>query len=283
MSASDVVANASFAALTDGVDFDIEFDDIDGAEYQLPATTGPIYGAVSRLVNADLTTAVVGGTGTFDVLMSGFKAHLEGEFKNNRISGAEYTKAFIALTEGAMSNSVQFLLGRDTAYWQSIGAQIQAQTAQVLLVTARVALETAKAQLQTMRLEAQTAKASYALTKLKLATEAVGYDTAKYTLDNLLPQQLLLLVEQTNAQRAQTLDTRGDGATVTGSLGKQKELYSQQITSYQRDAEVKAAKIFTDAWITQKSMDEGTLPPDGFTNASIDTVLTALKTNNNLD
>ncbi|MNT93606.1 hypothetical protein D3C72_2351200 [compost metagenome] len=85
------------------------------------------------------------------------------------------------------------------------------------------------------------------------------------------------------AQRGQTLDLRSDGATVTGVMGQQKVLYAQQVTSYQRDAEVKAAKLFTDAWITQKTMDEGLLPPDGFTNASVDTILTALKANNNLD
>ena len=99
----------------------------------------------------------------------------------------------------------------------------------------------------------------------------------------MLPQQLKLIIEQTEAQRAQTLDTRTDGTVVKGSVGKQKELYSQQITSYQRDAEVKASKLFTDAWITQKTIDEGLNPPNGFTNASIDTILTKLKSNNGLN
>jgi hypothetical protein len=45
---------------------------------------------------------------------------------------------------------------------------------------------------------------------------------------------------------------------------------------------VKASKIFSDAWITMKTIDEGLVPPNGFTNASLDTVLTALKTNNQL-
>ncbi|MBQ5153795.1 hypothetical protein EGM85_11085, partial [Macrococcus caseolyticus] len=64
---------------------------------------------------------------------------------------------------------------------------------------------------------------------------------------------------------------------------KQKELYTQQITSYQRDAEVKAAKLFTDAWITQKTIDEGLTPPNGFTNASVDDVLSTVKRNNSLN
>jgi len=282
MAASDTAANAAFTALTSGTDFSISSPDMSSASYQLPDLTGPLHATVTKLVNADLTTGVVAGTGTFDQLMQGFKVHLRGEFEGNRISGAEYTKAFIALTEGAMSNAVQFLLGKDTAHWQAISAQVQAQVAQVQLVTARVGLETAKAQLEQLQMEAQLVQANYALTKLKLATESVTYDASLYTVNTMLPQQLQLVKEQTEVQRAQTLDVRADGDTVVGSVGKQKALYTQQIESYKRDAEVKAAKIFTDAWITQKSMDEGTLPPDAFNNASLQTVLIAIKAANGL-
>jgi hypothetical protein len=45
---------------------------------------------------------------------------------------------------------------------------------------------------------------------------------------------------------------------------------------------VKAAKLFTDAWITQKTMDEGLTAPNGFTNSVIDTILSSLRTNNAL-
>ncbi len=79
------------------------------------------------------------------------------------------------------------------------------------------------------------------------------------------------------------MDTRTDGVTtITGAVGKQKALYTQQITSYQRDSEVKAGKIFIDAWMTMKTIDEGLLPPDGFTNTNLDEILDTLKTNNDL-
>ncbi|MNV68745.1 hypothetical protein D3C71_1616140 [compost metagenome] len=204
-----------------------------------------------------------------------------------------------------MSQAVAFLLGKDQAFWQ-------AQQAQLGALTARVQLETAKIQAASVQLEALNQKANFALTKMKVATEEVGYCSAKYNLEVMLPEQLLtvqkanatatynlatmlpqqllnlqgqqtLIKEQMEAQRGQTLDLRSDGATVMGVMGQQKLLYAQQITSYKRDAEVKAAKLFTDAWITQKTMDEGLLPPTGFTNASIDTILTALKLNNDLD
>lgn len=102
----------------------------------------------------------------------------------------------------------------------------------------------------------------------------------QYQLEQMLPEQLALLREQTETARAQTLDHRRDGALVLGSVGKQKELYGQQITSYKRDAEVKAAKVFADAWTVQKTMDEGLLPPDNFTNTNVNRALQKLMVEN---
>lgn len=274
---AEVEANRLLEELTKGDDFTLPDIDMSGPEWDIPGgDDSPIFGAVDKISNESLTTREVGGSGTFDALMESAHNHLKAEFKANRITGGEYTKAYIAMMESCMSNAVQFLLGRDQAYWAAALAQIQA-------VTARVTLATSKAQFVLAKLQALSAKSEYALTKMKIATESETYCAALFSASQMLPQQLKLLTEQTEAQRAQTLDTRSDGATVTGSVGKQKELYSQQITSYQRDAEVKASKLFTDAWITQKTIDEGLNPPNGFTNASIDTILTKLKSNNGLN
>lgn len=274
---AEVEANRLLEELTKGDDFTLPDIDMSGPEWDIPGgDDSPIFGAIDKISNESLTTREVGGSGTFDALMESAHNHLKAEFKANRITGGEYTKAYIAMMESCMSNAVQFLLGRDQAYWAAALAQIQA-------VTARVQLATSKAQFVLAKIQALSAKSEYALTKMKIATESETYCAALFNADQMLPQQLKLLTEQTEAQRAQTLDTRTDGAVVKGSVGKQKELYSQQITSYQRDAEVKASKLFTDAWITQKTIDEGLNPPNGFTNASIDTILTKLKSNNGLN
>lgn len=274
---AEVEANRLLEELTKGDDFTLPDIDMSGPEWDIPGGDGsPIFGAITKITNESLTTREVGGSGTFDALMESAHNHLKAEFKANRITGGEYTKAYIAMMEACMNNAVQFLLGRDQAYWAAALAQIQA-------VTARVTLATSKAQYVLAKIQALSAKGEYALTKMKIATESETYCAALFNVSQMLPQQLKLITEQTEAQRAQTLDTRSDGTTVTGSVGKQKELYSQQITSYQRDAEVKASKLFTDAWITQKTIDEGLNPPNGFTNASIDTILTKLKSNNGLN
>lgn len=274
---AEVEANRLLEELTKGDDFTLPDIDMSGPEWDIPGgDDSPIFGAISKVTNESLTTREVGGSGTFDALMESAHNHLKAEFKANRITGGEYTKAYIAMMESCMSNAVQFLLGRDQAYWAAALAQIQA-------VTARVTLATSKAQYVLAKIQALSAKSEYALTKMKIATESETYCAALFNVSQMLPQQLKLITEQTESQRAQTLDTRTDGAVVKGSVGKQKELYSQQITSYQRDAEVKASKLFTDAWITQKTIDEGLNPPNGFTNASIDTILTKLKSNNGLN
>lgn len=278
---ADTEANKLMQSLLDGEEFEIPDIDLSDAKFTFPGgTDGPLYQPLEKIQLTDLTTRTVGGEGVFDALMESFSNHLKSEFEKGRITGAEYTKAYTALTESAMNQSVGFLLGKDQAFWQ-------AQTAQLQAFTARVQLELAKVQLVTSQLEASNQKANYALTKMKISSESAAYCTSVYTLENLLPQQLLNLVgqgalikEQMEAQRGQTSDLRSDGTPVNGVMGKQKALYTQQIDSYQRDAEVKAAKLFTDAWITMKTIDEGLPPPTGFTNASMDTILAMLKAQN---
>lgn len=106
-------------------------------------------------------------------------------------------------------------------------------------------------------------------------------DTAvkTYNKDFLMPSQKKLVDEQYEAQRAQTKDTRSDNSAVTGSVGKQKQLYDQQIDSYKRDAESKVVKMLLDTWITQKSIDEGLVPPTQLADAQINSAMTKLRTN----
>lgn len=262
--------------LTEGLNFTIPNPDMSGPGWDFPTgPNDPLSEPIVPITNEDLTNRKVNGDGTFDYIMAGMRSHLKEEYEKGRITGAEYTKAYIELTAGAMSNGVQFLLARDQAKWTAIRAQLEA-------LTARVQLETAKAQLAMIQFQANTAKAEYALTTMKLATESINYCVAKYNLDNILPAQKILVTEQTNTQRGQTTDTRLDGTAITGSIGKQKDLYTQQITSYQRDAENKTARMWVDAWITQKTIDEGLTPPDQFTNAQVNTLLANLRARNNI-
>ena len=133
MSDASNLANTLATSLLAGTDFSVTLPDFSGDEFTIPEDdpNSPLYGAITRLGNADLTDCAnsLTGDGAFDVLMQGFKAHLRAEYEGNRISGAEYTKAYIACTEAAMANGTQFLMNRDSTYWQAVNAQLQAQIA----------------------------------------------------------------------------------------------------------------------------------------------------------
>jgi len=253
---SEVVANDLFKSLVGEENSTLPeinlFDDLYTIPWDLKHS---VYKPVQKLTNKTITEGKVDGNGAFDVFMRGFQAQLEMERKANRITGAEYTKAYVALTQAAMMNAVQFVLGRDEAFWMAAKAQADA-------ITARVNNELA-------RLEAINRRAAFALTKLKLATEDSTYGRSEYELVNILPEQKDYVHEQMESQRAQTLDTRKDGqqrlisGKLVGLLGQQKELYAQQVESYKKDAKLKAAKVFMDSWVTQKTIDEG-IPPSKY-------------------
>jgi hypothetical protein len=282
---ADTLANELLTSLTAGKSFALPVVDLTGPQFAAP-TTPAGEGNANRLENDDLTTRTVGGDGTFDAIMAGVSAHLKVEFEKGRITGEQYTKAYIEISAAALGNAVQFLVQRDNAYWQAVTAQLQAQVAQTAIVEARVKLEIAKVQLQALRYEANTAEVNYGLVKMKLATESVQFCTGKFQLEHMLPEQKLMIIAQRKsaeegleAARAQTLNTRSDGTQILGLMGKQRDLHEQQITSYKRDAETKVLKIFSDAWITMKTIDEGLQPPSGFANANLDTMLSTIRDN----
>lgn len=194
------IAQLNFTDLSADATFTLPAVDLTGTAYQLPPQTGELYNDVDKLTNADLTSGTIGGAGTFDVIMASVHAHLKGEFDKQRITGDQYAKAYIELTTAALGTASQYLLGRDQAYWAAVLTQSQARAAEIEAVTAGVQLETSKAQLQIAFYEAYRSEAEYALSKMKLATEDAQFclikaqtDTARYNLDNMLPEQLAQL------------------------------------------------------------------------------------------
>ena len=295
------LANTLLPSLIEGKDFSLPDFNPNSEDFKIPTGDSTLNQTVKSLTLEDLTTRQVDGAGIFDGIMTSVAAHLKSQYEKGHITGDQYTKAYIEITAAALGNAVQYTLGKDQAYWQAVMVQQQAKRAAIEVVLAKVQLETAKAEVISARIGAINAEAEYGLTKMKIVSEDANYcnllaqkdqiiaqtanvtaQTAqvKYQTEQVLPMQKLNLQEQAEAARAQTLDTRTDGQIVKGSVGKQKELHAQQIISFQRDAEVKAAKLFTDAWITQKTIDEGLIAPPGFQNASVDQILTNLKIKN---
>lgn len=273
--------------LTGSLDFELPPIPWEDFEYP-PELIEAIKKTPKKLTNEDLTTRRPGGTGTFDALMESSSKHILEEFEAGRITGAEYTKAYIACMQASMQFSVQFLTSQDTIYWQAINAQIAA-------FTAIVNLAIAKMELAAKRVSAHLMRANYALTKLKLATEDASFNMAvegteekrASTQDNrlydgramsgLLGAQIRKTREEIEATRAQTSDYRTDGDLVEGAIGMQNKLVKQQIKSFQDNSKLSYAKEVIGSFAVQKTADETLQPPSGLTSGSIDSALSATR------
>ena len=242
-----------------GLDFTIPDVDWNDKIFQIPDDLiNAVHNVPKPPTIEDITIRQYGGTGIFDAFMESLHNHLEVEFNANRITGAEYATTWTSLTGLALQQAVAFALQKDKVYWDLLLSSINAITGLVNLATARVQLAIAQAQVHINR-------ANYCLTKLKLATEDANF---AYQLENM------------EAARAQTADQRlMDNQEVEGAVGKQKDLIDEQIVSFKRNAETKVVELYTNAWVAQKTVDEGLLAPAEFQNSGVDRVLSTLRNN----
>jgi hypothetical protein len=70
---------------------------------------------MSQINTVDITSKQLHGTGVFDELMTTIKLRLDGEFKNGRITGDQYSTVFLGSIQSALSESINFLLQRQAS------------------------------------------------------------------------------------------------------------------------------------------------------------------------
>ena len=251
---SEVLADWLFSSLVGAGNATLPEVNFSDSKFTIPwDANNPIFAAVSKPTSAELLAQ-------FNALMDGIDTHITKEYTAGRITGAKYADVYLAMIQTALASAVQFVLGKDQAFWMAAKTQAEA-------ITAATQNETAK-------IDAMYRRANYALTKLKLATEDSQFGQGEYQRINILPVQKMMVQEQAESQRAQTLDTRSDevdnsrgvsdgqGGVIAGKLqgvlGTQKALYEQQVKSYQDDTQLKATRVFADLWTTTKTLDEET-------------------------
>lgn len=295
-----------------------------------------LYGDVDPVTIQMLTEVNLEGAGVFDQMMAAIDLHINREFKENRITGDQYATVYGGTLAVVLGQAVNFTLQKDMARWNAIAAQMQARKAEIDAVTARVLLEKTKFEAATAQFQMENSKATVALTKMSIANAngqhlllmsqveeqrfkvdellEITKDQQLYTLNTLMPdqhemlleqiesersktlntrtdggtiaglvgkqkeminQQIDLLQEQIESERSKTLDTRTDGTVVVGQVGKQKDLVDEQIESFIKDAKYKTAKLYFDGFITQYTILDSTPVPDELTQTEIDAVLAA--------
>lgn len=260
MADTDTIAQPIFTALTTDLDLSTPVVNLSDPDFEIPSSAdNPLYEEVSRLTEDDLTTRVPDGNGLFDGLMASIRAHLKEEHQANRISGQEYTKAYIAMTQVALGQAVSYLLNRDQSLWSARLAQAQAKGAEAEVVRARLAVAMAREELKTTEIAKQKAAADYALTKQQLALGEAQYDLtqeqiakAAFEVTDLLPKESSKLsaevtIATNEADRVASTKTNIDADTdiktyqVTHMLPLEKTQLEEQIDLLQsQDSKVLA-------------------------------------------
>ena len=174
---------------------------------------------VSVLDPLQVTDGTLTGNGIFDTWMRALGAHLKREYAEQRITGDEYAKAYIALMNNLLNAAVGF----------------HTQDAQLAM-----AQEKLKYELQLLDAQVKLADKELALKDKDLA---------------LKEKQVALAEAQLKAAEAQYKDTI-DGQPVGGVLGKQMKVYDAQAKGFKDNALQAATKIMVDTWNIRRQTDE---------------------------
>ena len=176
-----------------------------------------------------VTDGTLTGNGIFDTWMRALGAHLKREYAEQRITGDEYAKAYIALMNNLLNAAVGF----------------HTQDAQLAM-----AQEKLKYELQL--LDAQVKLAAKELAHKDKDLELKDKELALKDKDL---EQVALAEAQLKAADAQYKDTV-DGQPIGGVLGKQMKVYDAQAKGFKDNALQATAKIMVDTWNIRRQTEE---------------------------
>jgi len=180
---SHIPANKLHVDLLDGFAVNIGSPDWNDPKYNiLYDPNDPLWNKVKKLDIEEFTDGTIGGKGIFDGMMVSVEAHLQREYQEGRITGADYTKAYIALVGAAMQNAVQYVTAAEQQHWAGVAARVAA-------IQGIVELESVKFKYELLKIDALRGQAEYTVKKQQLATEDVNFAIAGYKLGNILPTQ----------------------------------------------------------------------------------------------
>lgn len=220
---------------------------------------------MTAILDAELSTGEIEGTGVFDQIMQANEAHLKAEYQAGRITGSDYTTVYLGSLQAAMQAAVTFILGRQTADKQAdlLAEQIlesqknQSRTdAEIILINAQVVTQNSQQAKIAADIAAIAEKANLDL-KQQLKMQA----------------EIDLLTQRTKSEIANILDLV-DGVAVTGTVGKQKALYGAQTEGFARDAEQRVLDAVLKTWQVRATTDEATtVSGNGLSDANIKTIV----------
>lgn len=229
---------------------------------------------------------------SYNRIMNAFRATLADEADKDRIDKSQYATILQAVMSTAMELAVQYELNRYTNKYTSISAAIKAKAD---VVTAMTQAAIAKMQLAQAQSNAHTARAQFASTVMDLGIKDSSYGSnqqnIKVAQENIKvsEKQIEQINQSINASVASVsrddrvadkqIELMGQNiASSKASVTRDDKIADQQIESSKLRDVRDLGKVYSDVYLTQKGVDEGTITPTSLTSPNIDEVMTKLRT-----
>lgn len=218
---------------------------------------------------------------SYNRIMNAFRATLADEADKDRIDKNQYASILQAVMSTAMQLAVEYELNRYTNKYTSISAAIKAKAD---VATAKTQAAIAKMQLAQAQSNAHTARAQFASTVMDLGIKDSSYGSNQQNIK--VAQQNIKVAEKQidqmnqNIQVAQKqIDQMNQEISASiASVSRDDRIADQQIESSKLRDVRDLGKVYSDVYLTQKGVDEGTATPSSLTSTNIDEVMTKLRT-----
>lgn len=258
-------------------DLDVSFPDELIKELSKP----PEMPKPDNLANNDVEDSVP----SYNRIMNAFRATLADEADKDRIDKSQYATILQAVMSTAMELAVQYELNRYTNKYTSISAAIKAKAD---VVTAMTQAAIAKMQLAQAQSNAHTARAQFASTVMDLGIKDSSYGSNQQNI-KVAQKQIDQMNQNINASVSSVsrddriadkqIEVMGQNiASSKASVTRDDKIADQQIESSKLRDVRDLGKVYSDVYLTQKGVDEGTATPTSLTSPNIDAVMTKLRT-----
>lgn len=222
---------------------------------------------------------------SYNRIMNAFRATLADEADKDRIDKSQYATILQAVMSTAMELAVQYELNRYTNKYTSISAAIKAKAD---VVTAMTQAAIAKMQLAQAQSNAHTARAQFASTVMDLGIKDSSYGSNQQNI-KVAQKQIDQMNQNINASVSSVsrddriadkqIELMGQNiASSKASVTRDDKIADQQIESSKLRDVRDLGKVYSDVYLTQKGVDEGTATPTSLTSPNIDEVMTKLRT-----
>lgn len=222
---------------------------------------------------------------SYNRIMNAFRATLADEADKDRIDKNQYATILQAVMSTAMQLAVEYELNRYTNKYTSISAAIKAKAD---VATAKTQAAIAKMQLAQAQSNAHTARAQFASTVMDLGIKDSSYGSNQQNI-KVAQKQIDQMNQNINASVSSVsrddriadkqIELMGQNiASSKASVTRDDKIADQQIESSKLRDVRDLGKVYSDVYLTQKGVDEGTATPSSLSSPNIDEVMTKLRT-----